>query len=492
MWNSIKSRLEKWVGRSSQTCIPELLFKNSVLDSVSDGILICDTTPSSNAILYSNQSIQQFLQTEKLDLIGQNLLTFYQKLCSERECKQLEQALLSKDSTTLTLSINHQSKTCWLTLRIDPLQNQPEGPQYIVVTQTDVSDLKNTQLQLKVTNDNLQNALSVQANQISEHESQMQAMFQNALDSMILIDSQQSIVDANEPALKLFGYDIDTLASISLDKLLLNLDMESLKIEEDSTLSYKEFKISGLNGVQANTNTIPLMGYVRRVRLNNQDFAILILRDLTNYHMTEQELQKSQTELEESVRRLNLATKAGGIGIWNWNFLTDDVEWDERMYEIYEISPDSCTPTYDMWKSAVLPEDIEAAENALSHARATLTQFNAEFRIQLPMGETRWIRAAADIIFDSESNTPIGMGGINVDITKEKNAQDFLRHESEIAQAANEAKSMFLANMSHEIRTPMNGVVGMLSLLSESEMTIDQHKVTSIYCIKNERLDMKN
>ena len=108
------------------------------------------------------------------------------------------------------------------------------------------------------------------------------------------------------------------------------------------------------------------------------------------------------------------------------------------------------------------------------------------------MGETRWIRAAADIIFDSESNTPIGMGGINVDITKEKNAQDFLRHESEIAQAANEAKSMFLANMSHEIRTPMNGVVGMLSLLSESEMTIDQHKVTSIYCIKNERLDMKN
>ena len=102
--------------------------------------------------------------------------------------------------------------------------------------------------------------------------------------------------------------------------------------------------------------------------------------------MTEQELQKSQTELEESVRRLNLATKAGGIGIWNWNFLTDDVEWDERMYEIYEISPDSCTPTYDMWKSAVLPEDIEAAENALSHARATLTPIQRRVSNTAPYG----------------------------------------------------------------------------------------------------------
>ena len=38
------------------------------------------------------------------------------------------------------------------------------------------------------------------------------------------------------------------------------------------------------------------------------------------------------------------------------------------------------------------------------------------------------------------------------------------------AAAAAQAKSRFLANMSHEIRTPMNGVLGMLSLLQDTQL----------------------
>lgn len=90
----------------------------------------------------------------------------------------------------------------------------------------------------------------------------------------------------------------------------------------------------------------------------------------------------------------------------------------------------------------------------------------------------RWI--AWDIQETTSEGGKIEFQSVGRDITVEREIERELKEARNQAEMASRAKSRFLACMSHEIRTPMNGILGMISLMRDTQLDAEQRTCARI------------
>ncbi|MBU0692598.1 PAS domain S-box protein [bacterium] len=144
----------------------------------------------------------------------------------------------------------------------------------------------------------------------------------------------------------------------------------------------------------------------------------------------EQREEAAET-LRQSAERLQLATRTGRVGIWDLDVQSGELIWDDLMYEIYGLDPESAEKGYARWRNHIYPDDVEAAEESLEAALEDGIPFDMEFRIVRQQDQSiRHIRAIASVIRDNNGKAERVLG-THWDITDSKQAEAERRESEE-------------------------------------------------------------
>lgn len=117
-----------------------------------------------------------------------------------------------------------------------------------------------------------------------------------------------------------------------------------------------------------------------------------------------------------------------------------------------------------------------SAKDALQRIRQRMDQgqsFSEEWASITRDGRQAWLATSGQPIKDDDGKIR-NYVALTSDVTLRRAQEHDLRIAKEQAEVANQAKSAFVANMSHEIRTPLNGILGMLYLLTKTQLGANQ------------------
>ena len=281
---------------------------------------------------------------------------------------------------------------------------------------------------------------------MEEEIAQSEALFRNYFDlgqiGMAITSIEQGWLRVNNRLCEMLGYTREELTRMTWTELTYPDDLEPDMVQFRKLLSGEIERYSmdkrfvRKNGSIAYTY---LAVSCQHKPDGDVDYIIASLQDITERKLAEKELREKE-------ERLALATLQNGVGVWDWNLVTQEMIWDDSMYSLYRIRREDFIGTEEAWRKALHPDDLHRGDQEVNDAIAGIKPFNTEFRVVWPNGEIHHIKAVAKV-FRDERGTPLRMLGINMDITEHKQAEAALRASEERLHSI--------------IQTSMDGIVQM-------------------------------
>lgn len=172
------------------------------------------------------------------------------------------------------------------------------------------------------------------------------------------------------------------------------------------------------------------LGCVPRPTLRNPETQVAEINLLSRSinHMMAKILQR-ENDILDSERRLSLALRGSGEGIWDWNIQLNSSYIDENCCEIIGVDYDLVKSDNRLWAKCLHPEDAASAKQYFRQAACgTIEAFEAEYRIKkADQADWGWIQIRGSVVEKGLNGTPLRMAGTISDVTRRKLVEQELK-----------------------------------------------------------------
>lgn len=156
-----------------------------------------------------------------------------------------------------------------------------------------------------------------------------------------------------------------------------------------------------------------------RLRRTNRVLA----EEIKSRERTEAALRTSQAELKD-------AQHLSRLGTWHMSLATQQLEWSEEVVRTFELDASARGAPYDRVLARVHPDDRERVHRAFRRAIYDRLMFDIEFRVGVPDGRTKYVRAIGRILAGANGQSASVSGSLQ-DITDRKESELQLRESEE-------------------------------------------------------------